>query len=92
MICIADAGVFADQCAFTNGHPSHRYYVRAARDYHLIAQVDASISLRFQMHTRVEKHIFTDTNVPASVDPGPSQNNDGGGQLLIQGCGKRGMA
>ncbi len=38
-----------------------------------------SVSLRFQMHSRVEEHIFTDANVTASVDPDPPQYDDGGG-------------
>ena len=49
-------------------------------DHHLIAQVDPSIALSFQVYPRVEKHILTDANVPAAVDPRSPQNNDGGGQ------------
>ena len=91
VVCIADAGVFADECTFTNVDSGHRDYVRAARDHHFIAQVDASISLSLQVHSRVEKHILADANVPTSVDPGTPQNNDGGGQYFIYGRSKRGM-
>ena len=92
VVCIADAGIFADQCAFTNGDSSHSDYVCAARDHHLIAELDPGIPLRFEMHIRVEKHIFTDANVPASVHPDPPQNNHRGREFLIQVRGKRSMA
>ena len=57
-----------------------------------VAQLDASISLRFQVHIRVEQHIFADTHASAPVNRDPPLHDHGCGQALAQVGGKRGMS
>ena len=50
----------------------------------LVAQVDVSISLRLQVHTRVNQHIFAHTHASASVNRDPPLNHHGCRQGLEQ--------
>ncbi len=68
MICITNAGVFTDHAAFSDRHPGHRYDVGAARNNEPIAQLDASISLGFQMDVGVQQHMLPYVDATGAVD------------------------
>jgi hypothetical protein len=92
MICVTDAGVFTDQAAVTDFDSGHGYDMCAARNHYFAAQLDASISLCFQVHVRVEQHVFADAHVSASVNRDPPLHDHGCGQALAQVGGKKGMS
>jgi hypothetical protein len=92
MICVTDAGVFTDQAAVTDLDSGHGYDMCAARNHYFAAQLDASISLRFQVHVGVEQHVFADAHASASVNRDPPLHDHGCGQALAQVGGKKGMS
>jgi hypothetical protein len=92
MICITDAGVFTDQAAFTDCDSVHGYDVCAARNHQPVAQLDAGISLRFQVNIRIDENMFADTHASAPINGDPPLHDHGRGQRLAQVGVESGMS
>jgi hypothetical protein len=75
MVSIPDTCVFANHGALADRDLQHRNQVNSGRDYDVVADLDASIHLRFEIEVRIEENIFPKPDAAWTDHMGVSQND-----------------
>src|ERR1700683_2881219 len=75
MVSIPDTCVFANHGALADRDLQHRNQVNSGRDYDVVADLDASIHLRFEIEVRIEENIFPKPDAAWTDHMGGSQHD-----------------